>query len=398
MSTVVRLCTRNPLQYRDSKASRKAVSTFRSASYKAIGEAELNAEGKPRPFGARWAGQPQSSKVVRMTIVVTGAAGFIGYHVSEKLLARGETVVGIDNVNAYYDPSLKDARLARLGRHSNFRFDRIDITDREAIDDAFRRAGDITAVVHLAAQAGVRYSIENPYAYVDANVMGQVVMLEAARRQPALKHFVYASSSSVYGSNKEAPFSEAHRVDTPISLYAATKKAGEMIAYTYSHLYRLPTTGLRFFTVYGPWGRPDMAAYLFADAIMDGRPLKVFNNGNMRRDFTFIDDIVLGVVAALDRPPADIRDAEAPFKIYNLGNNRTEPLGRYIDVLEKALGRESIRHMMPMQPGDVRETSADISASRRDLGFDPKTTIDDGLPLFAEWYRDYRALTRRQGA
>ena len=325
-----------------------------------------------------------------MTIVVTGAAGFVGYHVSEALLARGDRVIGIDNVNSYYDPALKEARLARLARHAGFDFHRIDITDREGVARAFAAGGSVEGVVHLAAQAGVRYSLQNPYAYVESNVMGQVVMLEAARSHPGLRHFVYASSSSVYGLNERTPFSEGHRVDQPISLYAATKKSGEMMAYTYSHLYRVPTTGLRFFTVYGPWGRPDMAYYLFAEAIMNGEPLRIFNNGEMRRDFTYIDDVVDGVLAALDRPPAAGDGDAPPYRIYNLGNNRTESLRRYIEVLEDALGRRGEKLSLPMQPGDVVETSADITASRRDLGYDPKTPIDQGLVRFAEWYKSYK--------
>lgn len=324
-----------------------------------------------------------------MTILVTGAAGFIGYHVSAALLARGESVVGIDNLNAYYDVRLKEARLAKLRSQPGFAFHRCDIADRAAVAEAFAQAGEVSGIVHLAAQAGVRYSLENPYAYVEANVMGQVVMLEAARQQPGLKHFVYASSSSVYGLNTVTPFSEDHRVDQPVSLYAATKKAGEMIAHTYSHLYAIPTTGLRFFTVYGPWGRPDMAPMLFADAILSGRPIQVFNQGRMRRDFTYIDDIVAGVLAALDRPPT-VEPGLVPFRLYNLGNSRTEPLGRFIEVMERALGSSAEKIYVPMQPGDVVETSADITASRRDLGFDPKTSLDEGLPRFADWYRSYR--------
>lgn len=324
-----------------------------------------------------------------MTILVTGAAGFIGYHVAEALLARGERVVGIDNLNAYYDVRLKEARLARLVDRPGFTFRRCDVADRAAVAEAFAEAGEVTGIVHLAAQAGVRYSLENPYAYVEANVMGQVVMLEAARGAAGLKHFVYASSSSVYGLNAQTPFSEEHRADQPVSLYAATKKAGEMIAHTYSHLYAIPTTGLRFFTVYGPWGRPDMAPILFADAILDGRPIQVFNQGKMRRDFTYIDDIVAGVIAALDRPPV-VEPGAVPFRLYNLGNNRTEPLGRFIEVLERAFGATAEKTYLPMQPGDVVETAADISASRRDLSFDPKTSLDEGLPKFAAWYRAYR--------
>lgn len=324
-----------------------------------------------------------------MAILVTGAAGFIGFHVSKALLARGETVIGLDNLNAYYDVRLKEARLARLADHDAFTFHRADVADQDGVAAAFASA-PVTGVVHLAAQAGVRYSLIDPYAYVTANVMGQVVMLEAALKAGNVAHFVYASSSSVYGRNTELPFSTAHRTDQPVSLYAATKKAGEAIAHTYSHLHRIPTTGLRFFTVYGPWGRPDMAAYLFADAIMEGRPIQVFNHGRMRRDFTYIDDIVAGVIAALDRPPQAGPDGAPPYGVYNLGNSRTEELGAYIAAIETALGRQAIKELLPLQPGDVVETSADIAASRRDLGFDPKTTIDEGIPRFIDWYRSYR--------
>lgn len=324
-----------------------------------------------------------------MTIIVTGAAGFIGFHTSRALLARGEAVIGIDNLNNYYDVRLKHARLAQLANEKDFTFHQADIADREAIAAIFAAGGSITGIVHLAAQAGVRYSLENPYAYVDANVMGQVVMFEAARHAKDLKHFVYASSSSVYGRNLELPFSIDHRVDQPVSLYAATKKAGEMIAHTYAHLYRIPTTGLRFFTVYGPWGRPDMATYLFADAIMAGRPIKVFNHGDMRRDFTYIDDIIAGILGALDHPPAEGPDRAPPWRVYNLGNSKTEQLSDLIQAVENALGHVAVKEMLPMQPGDVQQTSADIEASRRDLGFDPRTTIAEGVPRFAEWYLDY---------
>ena len=320
---------------------------------------------------------------------MTGAAGFIGFHVSRALLARGETVVGIDNLNDYYAVTLKQARLAQLTGYPGFTFHQADIADRAAIAAIFAASGSVTGIVHLGAQAGVRYSLENPYAYVDANVMGQVVLYEAARHAKDLRHFVYASSSSVYGRNTELPFSIDHRVDKPVSLYAATKKAGEVIAHPYAHLYRIPTTGLRFFTVYGPWGRPDMATYLFADAIMAGRPIKVFNHGDMRRDFTYIDDIVAGVLGALDHPPAEGVDGAPPWRVYNLGNSKTEQLSDLIEAVESALGRKAVKEMLPMQPGDVQETSADIAASRRDLGFDPKTTIAEGVPRFADWYLSY---------
>ncbi|WP_188259458.1 SDR family NAD(P)-dependent oxidoreductase [Azospirillum tabaci] len=326
-----------------------------------------------------------------MTIVVTGAAGFIGSHVAAALLDRGETVLGIDNLNDYYSVALKEARLARLADRPGFRFVKADVSDRAVVEALAPDFAAATGVVHLAAQAGVRYSLENPYAYVDANVTGQVAMLEAARRMPKLKHFVYASTSSVYGANKKMPFSVEDRVDSPMSIYAATKKAAEMMTYAYCHLYKMPATGLRFFTVYGPWGRPDMAAYLFADAIMAGRPIRVFNEGRMKRDFTFVEDIAAGVLAALDRPAAPDANG-APHAVYNLGNNRTEDLMRFIGIIEEALGRKANMTMEPMQAGDVPETSADIEASRRDLGYEPTTSIETGLPRFIAWYKRYHGL------
>lgn len=327
-----------------------------------------------------------------MTILVTGAAGFIGSHVAAALLDRGESVLGIDNLNGYYAVALKEARLARLTGRPGFRLIKADISDRATVEGLWPQFADVTGVVHLAAQPGVRYSIENPYAYVDANVTGQVTLLEAARRMPGLRHFVYASTSSVYGANRKMPFSVDDRVDSPVSVYAATKKAAEMLAFTYSHLYQMPMTGLRFFTVYGPWSRPDMATWLFADAITAGRPIRVFNGGLMKRDFTYIDDIVAGVLAALDRPaPADA-ETGAPHRVFNLGNNRCEELMRFIGVLEQALGREAVKVMEPMQAGDVPETAADIELSRQVLGFEPKTPIEIGLPRFVEWYKDYHKL------
>jgi UDP-glucuronate 4-epimerase len=326
-----------------------------------------------------------------LTILVTGVAGFIGFHTAQALLRGGEHVIGIDNLNDFYDVRLKLRRLEQLQGPDEFTFHQVDVADRDAIAGVLAHADHLTGIVHLAAQAGVRYSLENPYVYVDANVMGQVVMLEAARHTKDLRHLVYASSSSVYGANSKLPFSADDAVDRPISVYAATKRAGELLAFTYSHLYGLPTTGLRFFTVYGPWGRPDMAAYLFADAIVQGRPIRLFNHGRMRRDFTYIDDIVAGIIAALNRPPAADRD-NPPCRIYNLGNSRTEELGRFITILETVLGRNAVKEMLPMQPGDVKATSADIEASRRDLGFEPKVTIEDGLQRFATWYREYSRI------
>jgi UDP-glucuronate 4-epimerase len=327
-----------------------------------------------------------------MSILVTGAAGFIGYHVAEALLGRGDAVIGIDNLNDYYDVRLKEARLARLTPKHGFTFHRASIADRDAVAAIIERHPEITGVVHLAAQAGVRYSLENPYAYIEANVMGQVVMLEAVRRLKHLASFAYASSSSVYGGNTKQPFSIEDPVDTPVSLYAATKRACELIGHTYAHLYGVPGTGLRFFTVYGPWGRPDMAAYLFTRAIMAGKPIDVFNNGRMKRDFTFIDDIVAGTVAALDHPPA-ATSGRARHKVYNLGNNHPEELTNFIATIEAALGRTAIKNLLPLQPGDVPETSADIAAAQRELGFSPKTPISVGIPRFVEWYKAYHGVS-----
>ena len=325
-----------------------------------------------------------------MTVLVTGAAGFIGYHVATALLARGEAVVGVDNLNDYYDVSLKKARLDRLESQANFTFRLVDIADQAAVDAMAADAGPFRAVVHLAAQAGVRYSLENPMAYIRSNVVGQTAILELCRHMAGLEHLVYASSSSVYGGNTKLPFAVEDRVDSPVSLYAATKRADELIAHTYAHLYRLPCTGLRFFTVYGPWGRPDMAAYLFTQAILAGRPIKVFNHGNMRRDFTYIDDIVDGVLRVLARPPSD--GGEAPHRLYNIGNNHPEALLDFIAVLEDALGRTAEKELLPLQPGDVPESAADISAIQRDTGFAPTTPISVGVPKFIAWYRDYHGL------
>ncbi len=325
-----------------------------------------------------------------MTILVTGAAGFIGYHVSKALLDRGEQVIGVDSLNDYYDPALKRARLAQLEGRNGFSFHRIDVADREAMLALAGAEQAIDRVVHLAAQAGVRYSLENPHAYVESNVMGQLVLLEACRQLPKLEHFVYASSSSVYGANDKLPFSVEDRVDAPVSLYAATKRAAELITESYAQLYRLPATGLRFFTVYGPWGRPDMSAYIFTKAIFEGRPIQVFNKGEMRRDFTYIDDIVAGVLAAVDRPPSD--GETPPHRLYNLGNHRSEDLMHFIAVLEEACGCEAEKVFTDMQPGDVKETFADIDSARRELDFEPHTTIDEGVPRFVAWFRDYHGL------
>ena len=325
-----------------------------------------------------------------MTVLVTGVAGFIGYHVAAALAARGEDVLGIDSLNDYYDPRVKQGRLKALG--NTVRFVQCDFAEEAALDAVL--AGErIDRIVHLGAQAGVRYSIENPRAYLRANLAGHLNMLEVARAR-GVAHLVYASSSSVYGGNKAMPFRVDDRVDHPVSLYAATKKSDELMSETYAHLYRIPQTGLRFFTVYGPWGRPDMAAWLFTSAILERRPIKVFNEGRMQRDFTYIDDIVAGIVAALDHPPADDRAEKpggsvAPHTIYNIGNNRPEELGRLIDLIEQACGIEAVREMLPMQPGDVPATYADISAISRDLGFVPTTPIEVGIPRFVDWYRGY---------
>jgi UDP-glucuronate 4-epimerase len=323
-----------------------------------------------------------------MSILLTGAAGFIGFHVAKALLDRGERVVAIDNLNDYYDVRLKEARLDLLRAGSGFVFAKLDVADRDGILALVERHRDLRSIIHLAAQAGVRYSLENPYAYVDANVMGTLVMFEAARRIDGLTGITYASSSSVYGANRQQPFSVEDRVDQPVSLYAATKRSCELLAHTYSHLYGLPATGLRFFTVYGPWGRPDMAAYLFTSAILAGRPIKVFNHGRMARDFTYIDDIVAGTIAAHDHPPA----GGVRHRLYNLGNHRPEKLLDFIAVIERTLGRIAEKELLPLQPGDVPESFADIEASRRDLGFDPKTTIEVGLARFVEWYKEYHRI------
>ncbi len=330
-----------------------------------------------------------------MTVLVTGAAGFIGMHVAKALIARGERVIGVDDLNPYYAVALKRARLAELGSGAGFRFSPCDIADRDALGAAL--GGErINRIVHLAAQAGVRYSLENPMAYVHANVAGHVTVLELARHLGTVDHIVYASSSSVYGGNTKLPFSENDPVDTPVSLYAATKKADELISHTYSHLYGLAQTGLRFFTVYGPWGRPDMAYWSFTEAILAGRPIQVNNDGDMKRDFTYIDDIVQGVLAALDHPPKGQsrrgRETEPPHRVYNLGNNRPEPLLRLIELIEEGVGKRAEKRFAPMQLGDVKETYADIRAIQRDLGFTPTTPLDVGLPRFIEWYRAYHGV------
>jgi UDP-glucuronate 4-epimerase len=333
-------------------------------------------------------------------ILVTGAAGFIGFHVARRLLQNGRKVVGLDNLNDYYDPALKEARLAELAKLPGFTFVKLNLAEREAMAALFAEY-KFPQVVHLAAQAGVRYSLVNPHAYVDANVQGFINVLEGCRHN-ACQHLLFASSSSVYGANTKLPFSVHDNVDHPISLYAATKKANELMAHTYSHLYRMPATGLRFFTVYGPWGRPDMAMFIFATGIVDGKPLRLFNNGNMRRDFTYVDDVTEAVVRLADRVPTanpawsgdapDPGSSLAPWRIYNIGNNRTVEVSRVVDLLEKEFGRPAIREMAPMQPGDVSETRADVDDLMRDVGFRPSTSIEEGIKRFAAWYRSYRGI------
>jgi len=331
-----------------------------------------------------------------MAILVTGVAGFIGFHVADALLSRGEMVIGIDDLNPYYDPGLKKSRLDQLAmRHcDSFTFHELNFAHDEHFEAALSDV-DVDRIVHLGAQAGVRYSIENPRAYVRSNLVGHVNLLEFARARH-VAHFVYASSSSVYGANKKLPFDVDDRVDHPVSLYAATKKADELMSETYAHLYRLPQTGLRFFTVYGPWGRPDMAMWIFTNAILNGKPIPVFNHGNMLRDFTYIDDIVSGVIACLDGPPSDdgLRKpggSIAPHSIYNIGNSKPEQLSTLIDLIEKACGREAIREYRDMQPGDVPATYANIDAIANDFGFTPRTTLELGVPHFVDWYRWYNA-------
>ena len=331
------------------------------------------------------------------TILVTGAAGFIGYHLAERLLSEGHRVIGLDIVNDYYDQALKEARLERLDRHEHFTFARIDLADRRKMEALFATYGFDT-VIHLAAQAGVRYSIENPHSYVDSNLVGFLHILEGCRHN-GVDHLVYASSSSVYGANTAMPFSVHDNVDHPMSLYAATKKANELMAHTYSHLYRLPTTGLRFFTVYGPWGRPDMALFQFTRKMLAGEPIDVFNYGKHRRDFTYIDDIVEGVIRTLDRIPEpnpdwsgdhpDSATSTAPYVLYNIGNNQPVELMHYIEVLEDCLGRKAEKNLLPLQPGDVPDTYADVQDLVRDVGYQPATSVEDGVANFVAWYRDY---------
>jgi UDP-glucuronate 4-epimerase len=318
-----------------------------------------------------------------VTVFLTGAAGFIGYHVAEALLARGETVVGADNLNPYYDVRLKEARLDRLRAKPNFLFHHLDISDRHAVAPLFERHKDISEIVHLAAQAGVRHSLIDPYSYVQSNVMGHLVMLEAARQLSGLRHFVYASTSSVYGANQDLPFRETDRVDTPVSLYAATKRADELMSHAYAHLFGLRQTGLRFFTVYGPWGRPDMAYFSFARAIVAGEPITLYDGGRLKRDFTYVDDIVDGVVGCLAHPPME----RVPARVLNIGNHRCEEVRELVFLLEQALGRTAIVHSVPRPPMDVAETYADVDAIGALTGFQPRTSLAEGIPRFVAWFR-----------
>ncbi|NJR39356.1 MAG: NAD-dependent epimerase [Leptolyngbyaceae cyanobacterium CSU_1_4] len=329
-------------------------------------------------------------------ILVTGAAGFIGFHISQMLLQRGETVIGLDNLNDYYSVALKLSRLSQL-QHPNFQFHQLDLADRPGIENLFAHHQP-DRVIHLAAQAGVRYSLENPHMYVDSNVVGFLHILEGCR-QHKVQHLVYASSSSVYGANRVIPFSTQHSVDHPLSLYAATKKANELMAHTYSHLYKIPTTGLRFFTVYGPWGRPDMALFAFTKSILEGKPIDVYNHGKMQRDFTYIDDIVDGVLRVLDQVPAanatwspyapEPSSSHAPYRIYNIGNHQPIALLRFIEVLENSLGIKAKKNFLPLQPGDVLETYADVSDLTEAVGFAPQVAIEEGIPRFVKWYFTY---------
>ena len=333
-------------------------------------------------------------------ILVTGAAGFIGFHVAKRLLESGRAVVGLDNLNAYYDPTLKAARLAELAKFEGFRFTKLDLADRAGMAALFAELR-FPAVVHLAAQAGVRYSLVDPHAYVDSNLVGFTNILEGCRHN-GCKHLLYASSSSVYGSNTKMPFSVHDNVDHPLSLYGASKKANELMAHSYAHLFKLPTTGLRFFTVYGPWGRPDMAMWIFATAILAGKPIRLFNNGNMRRDFTYVDDVVESIVRLVDLPPAgnpawsgdkpDPGSSSAPWRVYNIGNNNPVELLHVVDLLEKSIGKKAIRELAPMQPGDVPATYADVDDLMRDVDFKPATPIGEGIARFIEWYRAYHRL------
>jgi UDP-glucuronate 4-epimerase len=346
-------------------------------------------------------GKAQMTATVAEPVLVTGVAGFIGFCFARRLLEAGRAVIGVDSINNYYDPSLKEARVAKLNEHPSFTFHRLDLADR-AMSEKLFGSGRFPRVVHLAAQAGVRYSLQNPHAYLDANLAGFLNILQGCR-SGATQHLIYASSSSVYGANTRLPFSVHDNVDHPISLYAATKKANELMAHAYSSLYRLPTTGLRFFTVYGPWGRPDMAIFIFTKAIQEGRPIRLFNHGRMRRDFTYIDDIVEAMERLLDRPPGgnpnwsgeapDPSSSAAPWRLYNIGNNQSVEVTKVVDLLERELGRKAVKELIEMQPGDVPETCADIDDLRRDVGFAPSTPIEVGIARFVAWYREVYRTT-----
>ena len=323
-----------------------------------------------------------------MSVLVTGVAGFIGFHTAKALIARGEAVLGVDNLNDYYDVALKKARLGQLAGNDGFAFEKLDLAEPGAVAELFASHKGITRVLHFAAQAGVRYSLTHPDPYIESNIVSHLHVLEACRHASQFEHLVYASSSSVYGANEKLPFSVEDRVDRPVSLYAATKRAGELMSQSYAHLYRLPQTGLRFFTVYGPWGRPDMSAYIFTRAIFEGKPIEVFNRGDMKRDFTYVDDIVDGTVRLVEAK-------ELPkFEIFNIGNNRSERLLDFISILEEALGKKAELEMLPMQPGDVPATFADISRLNEAVGYSPTTPISVGIPKFVEWYRAHDQLTR----
>jgi len=329
--------------------------------------------------------------------LITGSAGFIGFHLCKRLLSENHNIIGLDNLNNYYDVSLKESRLNMLKQYDNFTFYKAYLEDNEAIKNIFA-SHDISVVINLAAQAGVRYSLENPMAYIDSNIVGFVNILEACRHNK-VKHLIYASSSSVYGSNTHIPFSVHDNIDHPISLYAATKKSNELMAHVYSHLFGIPTTGLRFFTVYGPWGRPDMALFLFTRSILEGKPIKVFNHGNMMRDFTYVDDIIEGIVRLIPKPPKpnpewdsenpDPGTSSAPYKVYNIGNNSPVQLSRFIEAIEEKLGKKAIKKYLPMQPGDVPATYADVDDLMRDVGFKPATSVEDGIGRFVDWFKDY---------
>jgi len=325
-----------------------------------------------------------------MPIFITGVAGFIGFHVAKLLLERGERIIGVDNLNDYYDVSLKEARLDVLRGYKGFEFHKLDIADRSAIEELFLRNRDISRVIHLASQAGVRYSLKDPYSYLQTNIYGHLNLLEMLRSLDRVDNFVFASSSSVYGANSKIPFSTKDRVDEPLSFYAATKKTMEMMSHCYGNLYGIPQIGLRFFTVYGPWGRPDMAMFIFTRKILAGEPIQVFNNGDMRRDFTYIDDIVQGVVTCVDNPPD--KENGIPYRLYNIGNHKSEELMQMVHLIERNLGKKAIIQKLPMQPGDFQESFADISEMENEFGFSPKIGIEEGIPRFIDWYKSYYAV------